>query len=308
MLDCHCAYFCIRCVDRYEFLIYRLLRNALEARDLLVQDSIEFRRFEDDLIGDTRWQDRDMILQEIGAPVLLTPIQETLRAFQETLRAFQDSLEAMLVSVNKRIADGENKYIKVTGAATKRRWTLLYPKEEEPTNSPFYNRLPGIGIADLLWFVAEQTQFLGAFTHVLDRYVKQDPEPHELLACIVALGTNMGPWKMAEVSGLSHSSLMTTARNYLRLETLHAANDAISNAIAGLSIFSLYDIDNIVHSSSDGQRMETQIDTFNARHSPKYFGLQKGVSAYTLVANHVPIHAKIIGTHEHESHYGTVKE
>ena len=108
---------------------------------------------------------------------------------------------------------------------------------------------------------------------------------------------------MADVSGLSHSSLMTTARNYLRLETLHAANDAISNAIAGLAIFSLYDIDNVVHSSSDGQRMETQIDTFNARCSPKYFGLQKGVSAYTLVAKHVPIYAKIIGTHEHESHY-----
>jgi TnpA family transposase len=29
----------------------------------------------------------------------------------------------------------------------------------------------------------------------------------------------------------------------------------------------------------------------------------KGVSSYTLVANHVPINAKIIGTHEHESHY-----
>jgi len=27
------------------------------------------------------------------------------------------------------------------------------------------------------------------------------------------------------------------------------------------------------------------------------------VSAYTLVLNHVPINAKIIGTHEHESHY-----
>jgi hypothetical protein len=27
------------------------------------------------------------------------------------------------------------------------------------------------------------------------------------------------------------------------------------------------------------------------------------VSSYTLVANHVPINAKIIGTHEHESHY-----
>jgi TnpA family transposase len=68
-------------------------------------------------------------------------------------------------------------------------------------------------------------------------------------------------------------------------------------------VFHLYDIQDTLHSSSDGQRIETQIDTINARHSPKYFGLHQGVSAYTLVANHVPINAKIIGTHEHESHY-----
>ena len=43
------------------------------------------------------------------------------------------------------------------------------------------------------------------------------------------------------------------------------------------------------HSSSDGQRVETQIHTINARHGSKYFGLKKGVSAYTLVANHVPM-------------------
>jgi hypothetical protein len=108
---------------------------------------------------------------------------------------------------------------------------------------------------------------------------------------------------MADVAGLSHAALMTTARNYLRLETLHTVNDAMSNAIATLPAFHLYDIRDSMHSSSDGQRMETQIETINARYSPKYFGLKQGVSAYTLVANHVPINAKIIGTHEHESHY-----
>ena len=46
-----------------------------------------------------------------------------------------------------------------------------------------------------------------------------------------------------------------------------------------------------------------RIPTINARHSSKYFGLKKGVSAYTLVSNHVPCNARIIGTHEHESHY-----
>ena len=283
-------------IDRYEFLIYRLLRNALASGDVFVRDSNEFRCFEDDLIGDDRWQHKERVLQEIGAPILISPIQETLTAFEQ-------ALETKFKVVNQRIIDGLNQHIKVSRSADKSRWKLIYPSTEEPVNSPFYSQLPGIAIADLLWFVAANTGFLNAFTHVLDRYVKQEPNPSEVLACIVAMGTNMGLEKMAEVSGLTHSSMITTVRNYLRLETIHAANDAITNEIAKQPVFHLYDIQNLIHSSSDGQRVETQIDTINARYSPKYFGLQKGVSAYTLVASHVPINAKIIGTHEHESHY-----
>jgi TnpA family transposase len=282
--------------DRYEFLIYRLLHHALEAGDVFVQDSTEFRRFEDDLISDARWVEKGAILREIGSSILLAPIKDTLAAFKATL-------ETQFKSVNQRIKEGLNRHIKVTGTGDKQRWTLIYPSEEEPTDSPFYDRLPGIGIADLLWFVASKTGFMGAFTHVLDRHVKQKADPREILACIVAMGTNMGLWKMAEVSGLSHASLAGASRNYLRLETVRDANDAITNATSALPAFHLYDIRDALHSSSDGQRMETQIDTINARYSPKYFGLQKGVSSYTLVANHVPINAKVIGAHEHESHY-----
>ncbi len=156
--------------------------------NVFVRESTEFRRFEDDLISDARWQDKETVLHEIGAPLLQAPIQETLRAFRETL-------ETKFHSVNQCIADGENQHIKITGPAQKRRWTLLYPHTEESVNSPFYDRSPGIRIADLLWFVAEQTGFSGVFTHLLDRYVTHDPDLRAVLACTVALGTNMGLWK-----------------------------------------------------------------------------------------------------------------
>jgi hypothetical protein len=217
----------------------------LEAGNVYVRDSNEFRSFEDDLIDAKRWKDKDAVLREIGAPFLLAPIQETLAAFHE-------ELEVKFQRVNERIENGDNKHIKVTGTAEKRRWSLIYPTEEEPINSPFYGQLPGIGIADLLWFVAEKIGFLSAFTHVLERYVKQEADARLILACIVAMGTNMGLWKMAEVSGLSYSSLLTTARNFLRAETLHAANDGIANATAALSMFEQYDIDEHKHSSVMG--------------------------------------------------------
>lgn len=283
-------------VDRYEFLVYRLLRNALESGDVFVNHSNEFRQFEDDLISDVRWKNKDTVLAEIGRPILLAPIEQTLETFRQ-------ALDDRFAAVNQRIADSVNQHIKVTGQGEKKRWKLVYPTEKVQTNHPFYAQLPGIAIADLLRFVVKETGFLNAFSHVLGRYSKSTPGPREILACVVAFGTNMGLVKMAEVSGLSYATLLTTARNLLRPETLRSANDAISNATAKLPAFELFNIRDEVHSSSDGQRMETKIDTFNARYSPKYFGLDKGVSACTLVANHVPINARIIGTHEHESHY-----
>jgi hypothetical protein len=38
--------------NRYEFLVYRLLRNGLEAGDIFCRDSVCFRSFEDDLLND----------------------------------------------------------------------------------------------------------------------------------------------------------------------------------------------------------------------------------------------------------------
>lgn len=283
-------------VDRYEFLIYRLLRNALESGDLYVNQSNEYRQFEDDLISDARWAHKDAVLAEIGQPILITPIEETLAALRT-------KLEDKLVNVNQRVTACLNTNIKVVGQGDKKRWSLIYPTAPETGNAPFYSQLPGIAVADLLRFVNKETHFLESFEHVLHRAVKHAPDLREILACVVAFGTNMGLGKMAEVSGLAPPSLITTARSFLRPETLHAANDAISNATSALPAFKLFNIRSELHSSSDGQRFETQINTFNSRYSPKYFGWDKGVSACTVVANHVPINAKIIGTHEHESHF-----
>ena len=113
----------------------------------------------------------------------------------------------------------------------------------------------------------------------------------------------MGLGRMGTISDVSFPTLADASDNFIRLETLQAANDAVSNATAELPIFRRYNIDGSVHSSSDGQKFETSLHTLNARHSSRYFGLKKGIVAYTLVANHIPVNARVIGAHEHESHF-----
>src|SRR5699024_5722560 len=113
----------------------------------------------------------------------------------------------------------------------------------------------------------------------------------------------MGLGRMGEISDIRYPSLSATSYNFIRLETLKEANDRISNAITELPIFHHYDIDDTIHSISDGQNFETRINTINSRHLHKYFGLKAGMVSYTMVANHIPVNARIIGANEHESHY-----
>ena len=98
--------------------------------------------------------------------------------------------------------------------------------------------------------------------------------------------------------------MSTIQANYLRLETLNEANDKINNATARLPIFRHYNIqEDVLHASADGQKFESRRETFKTRYSSKYFGMQKGVSAMSLIANHASINARVIGANEHESHY-----
>ncbi len=282
--------------DRYEFLVYRLLRHRLEAGDLFCRDSVRFRSFEDDVLDDQQWANKDVLLAQTGLAILAQPIQDHLAELK-------CQLEDRLGSVNQRISAGENSHFQITTTGKRKRWTLQYPTSTEPINHPIFETLPQVSISRVLHFVSHQCHFMTCFEHVLGRYNKQAADDRIISACLVAWATNMGLGRMGDISDIPFATLASTSENFLRLETLKAANDCISNAIAALTIFRHYDIANVVHSSSDGQKFETALPTFNARYSPKYFGLNKGVVAYTLVANHVPVNADMIGAHDHESQF-----
>jgi TnpA family transposase len=282
--------------DRYEFAVYRLLSHGLDAGDIFCRDSVRFRSFEDDLVDNERWQNKDQLLNDIGLSLLKQPIREHLAELKQ-------QLETRISEVNRRIDSGENKHFKIKKRGKQTRWSLPYPRSNESVNHPFFDSLAPVDIGSVLHYVDQQCHFMNAFEHVLGRYAKQGSDHRLIIAGLIAWATNMGLGRMGEVSDIPYHQLARTSENFIRLETLRAANDEISNATAELAIFQHYDIGDRLHSSTDGQKFETQIDTINARHSSKYFGLKKGVVSYSLVDNHIPINAQIIGANEHESHY-----
>lgn len=281
---------------RYEVWVYQTLTHRLASGDIFVPDSGQYRSFDQDLIPSEQWRNKNDLLRKLDFPRLLQPIDQLLEEWEV-------AIEELYQRVNRRIRQKDDQDIKVTERGNKLKWQLTY-KEDEENNHQVYRQFTPVHITSLLPLVNQHTGFLAAFTHLLPRNVRKKSDPQYLLASIMALATNHGLKRMAEISDLNYHELVGTTNNYLRVETLREANDQIVNATAQLPMYEHFHIQpDTLHSSSDGQKYETQFETINSRYSSKYFGLSKGVTSYTMVANHIPVNAKIIGANEHESHH-----
>jgi hypothetical protein len=90
------------------------------------------------------------------------------------------------------------------------------------------------------------------------------------MAGIIAQAMNHGNLVMSRTSDIPYHVLEATYQQYLRQASLQAANDRISNGIAGLPIFPLYSFNlDGLYGSVDGQELGVQWPTVKARHSRK---------------------------------------
>lgn len=287
------------CLSRYEFLLYQKLRNKIESGDIFVPESYGYKSFDQDLINGSYWdKNQDHIIGRLDLPKLKRPIEDLLANWRQ-------QIETKYKALNYKLEKGKLTNIEITGRHKdgSLKWHLHVPSAGKTINHDLYQQFPSIGIIPLLHLVEEKTHFLQAFEHILKKntFIKADKD--KIMACILAYGTNYGIGKIASISDLSYPELATTAHNYLRLETLQEANKKIIDQTMKLPMFEYYKVQDRIHSSSDGQKYGTLFHTINSRYSPKYFGLSKGIAAYTLVANNLPINARMIGANEHESHY-----
>jgi TnpA family transposase len=279
--------------DRYEFWLYRQLGKRLASGDLAVDDSFRHRRFGDELVELARQAD---ILNSLNIPWLSLPVDAALDGLCADLdRRWQ--------TFDRDLRQGKLKHL----AYDSQRKILSARRPKSDTNEvqdAFYSKLAAQGIADIFYFVNARCGFLSALTPLQPRYAKKIADEDSLTATILARAIGHGNLRMAETCDIPYHALEATDRQHIRLATLRDASDRISNFIAELPIFPLYAFDpDILYGSVDGQKFAAAEPTIKARYSRKYFGKGKGVVAYTLLANHVPLETELIGANEHESHY-----
>jgi len=280
--------------DRYEFWLYRQLRKRLKSGEIYLDDSLQHRCLTDELVS---LDEKADVLRQMDIPWLRQPIGAQLDALKAELRA-------QWLAFNRELRQGKLKHLDYnseTKTLTSRR---SKSDDDAAQQDSFYDQLSFCDVADVFRFVNSQCQFLSALTPLQPRYAKQNADADSLMAVIVAQAMNHGNLVMAKTSDIPYHVLETTYQQYLRQSSLQAANDRISNAIAALPIFSHYSFDlGTLYGAVDGQKFSVERPTVKARYSSKYFGRGKGVVAYTLLCNHVPLQGWLIGAHEFEAHY-----
>jgi len=283
--------------NRFEYFLYRKAEQLFHSNSLTVKESVNNRSLTSDLIQPKEWQQKEIIIENTGLDKLVTPINQTLADKSQ-------QLEIKLKEASSHIFSGDNKYVEFIPGKAELKWSIPNSRWQQTIENPLYNQIQHMGIVELMLFVDQKTGYLNSFSHISATKEKSPVNKEDLIACILANGTNYGLYKMANISDRSMGKLRSVDDSYVRYETLKTSNDQVSNAIATLPIFAYYHVDdNQLFSSIDGQKFECRINTFKARYSSKYFSKGKGVSALTLVSNHVPVSTQVIGANEYEGHF-----
>lgn len=281
-------------IQRYEFWIYRQLNKRLKNGELYLADSVHHRSIQQEL---ALAAEKRSLTEEMDIPALQTPIAQLLdEKFSE--------LRTQWVAFNKDLSKGKLKHLHFDGKTQTLHLKKSNEDKIEKEQHDFYQQLPLCDITDIFRFVNKQCGFFSAFTHIQPRYAKIAADEDSLSATIIAQALNNGNANMAQISDIPYDRLLDSYQSRIRLQTLKEANDLISEDISKMPIFPFYSLDLIIRFGGvDGQKFEVETPTIKARPSKKYFKKGRGVVAYTLLFNHIPLQVELIGAHDHESYF-----
>jgi len=279
---------------RYEFWVYRQIFNQWKTGHIFLEDSFLYRSLNQELVS---LKEKEALVKALKIPAFDKPIEKQLDALSKELKS-------LWIRFNKALKKGELSHLRYDDKDQTVHMQKANFTRENKLKHQFYEQLPLRDMSDVLRFVNEKCQFFGAFTHIQRRYAKFPANEEHLIGTIIAQAMNCGNFNMAEISDLPYTTLQDTLQSCLRLSTLKVACDLIASDITKMPIFPLYSFDPLLlYGGVDGQKLEVETSTLRARHSKKYYRKGKGLVAYTLLSNHIPLATQLIGANEHESYF-----
>jgi TnpA family transposase len=264
----------------YTFCVLEELQIALKRRDVFVAPSWRYADPRAGLLDGAEWEaTRPIICRTLGLSADPAP----------TLTALATELDRTYRAVAARLPD--NPAVRFDMAGDKHELVLSpLDKLDEPASllelrKKVAGMLPRVDLPELILEIASRTGFTDAFTHISERTARATDLHISLCAVLMAEACNTGlePLVRADVSALKRDRLSWVDQNYLRDDTLTAANAMLVAAQSRLALANLWGGGEVA--SADGMRFVVPVRTVHAGPNPKYFGVGRGVTWYNLLSD-----------------------
>jgi len=264
----------------YTFCVLEQLHTALRRREVFVAPSWRYADPRAGLLAGAEWEaTRPVICRTLGLSASPEP----------TLTALAAELDRTYRAVASRLPDNPAVRFDLTGDTPE---LILSPLEklEEPASlvelrERVAELLPRVELPELLLEIAGRTGFTEAFTHLSERTARAADLQVSLCAVLMAEACNTGLESLtrSDVPALKRDRLSWVDQNYLRDETLTAANATLVAAQSRLALANLWGGGEVA--SADGMRFVVAVRSVHAGPNPKYFGVGRGVTWYNLLSD-----------------------
>ncbi len=264
----------------YSFCVLDELHTALRRRDVFVTPSWRYADPRAGLLTGAEWEAvRPIICRTLGFSIDSQPV----------LAALTEELDQTYRAVAARLPN--NPAVRFEMAGDKKE-LILSPldKLEEPASlvalrKAVAERLPRVELPEILLEMATRTHFTDAFTHISEQTARATDLTTNLCAVLLAEACNTGiePLVRQDVLALKRDRLSWVDQNYIRDETLRAANVLLVSAHNQIPLVQAWGGGEVA--SADGMRFVVPVHTVHASYNPKYWGRERGVTWYNLISN-----------------------
>jgi TnpA family transposase len=286
-------------VSLYKALFFIEVAEAIKSGALNLLHSEKFRSLDEYMIQKADWEaNRAEYLQRAQL--------EGFADCKATLKALEKELDARYKETNQNLIDGKNPYLTIR---TDGSFHVSTPKQEEVeclSLGTFFPERKYISMLEMLATVDHATHFLDEFEHWQIKYQRARPAKKILFTGIIGYGCDIGHRKLAQISKQIDDGELDNAVNwYFSLQNVQGANDRILRLTDRMSLPNIYrNQSDVLHTSSDGQKIEVAVDSLNANYSFKYLGKDKGASVVTFIdMRHLMWHSTVISSAEREAPY-----
>lgn len=264
----------------YTFCVLDELRAALRRRDVFATPSWRYADPRAGLLTGPEW--------EATRPIICRTLRLTPEP-QPVLAALSKELDQTYRRVAARLPENPAVRFETTGNHTDLIVSPLDKLEEPPSlirlREAVAARLPRVDLPEILLEIAARTGFTEAFTHLTERTARVEDLAISVCAVLLAEACNTGPGPLVrqDVAALKRDRLVWVDQNYVREETLSAANAHLVAAQNRIALAQLWGGGEVA--SADGLRFVVPVRTVHAGPNPKYFGPGRGVTWYNLISD-----------------------